>query len=60
MVRGIVNNFKYSSFSPPARPQFLYFLPPFARPLITLLLKECLGVAVLRSYKTMQDPPFNI
>ena len=56
MVRGIVNNFKYSS----ARPQFLYFLPPFARPLITLLLKECLGVAVLRSYKTMQDPPFNI
>ena len=45
MVRGIVNNSECSSFyllSPSARPQFLFFLLPFALPFMALLLKECL------------------
>jgi len=51
MVRGIVNNFKSKFFlpSPTARPQFLFFLLPFACPFMALLLKECLQVAVFAS-----------
>ena len=40
------NNFKYSSLSQSACPQFLLFLPPFACPFTALLLKECLPVCL--------------
>ena len=49
MVRGIANNFKCSSFYllyPSARLQFFFFLPPFPRLIMALLLKECSRVAV--------------
>ena len=42
------NNFKYSSLSQSACPQFLFFLPPFACPFPALLLKECLPVSVFQ------------
>ena len=43
MVRGIAySNVCQSFFSPSARTQFLFSLPPFARPFTALLLIECL------------------
>ena len=45
MVRGIVTNFFiYFRLSPSSCPQFIFFLPPFPRPIMALLLKECLRV----------------
>ena len=40
--------FIFFLFSPSARPQFIFFLPHFGSPLMALLLKDCLLVAVFK------------
>ena len=60
MVRGIAySNVCQSFFSPSARTQFLFSLPPFARPFTALLLIECLRVAVFASLYDSRGAPFH-
>ena len=59
MVRGIAySNVCQSFFSPSARTQFLFSLPPFARHLWRCFLKNVYESLSLRDYKKVHDHPF--